>query len=232
MKIKSLTLAFLFAAGVLAACHGVSPFTPQSGGMDDSSSAALARIHLPAPFDELASQLPNGAGSCTAPDVKIPGKYITMIAGGTAKGSTFTTKGSIVAEWSLDEYTKGTKPSPTPPTTPTPKGSPTPKPIKVWIYTGTWMTKRTKETGCATLITTQDGKPLFPGIGSGVSENSVVFKDLYVKSKEVGKPGSLFETFTGLSATGGHGSATLTSSKGKPYDTAVITLTGRISSKF
>jgi hypothetical protein len=230
MKIRSLTLAFLFAAGALVACHGSSSFTPLSGGTDDSSSTALARAHLPAPFDELASQLANGAGSCTAPDVRIPGDYITMIAGGTAKGSTFTTKGALVADWSMDRYTKTSKPKPTPPPSPTPKGSPTPKPIAVWIYSGTYETKKTKETGCATLITSQNGKSIFPGVGSGVSENSVVFKDLYVKTKNL-YSGSLSETITGLSATGGHGSATLTSAKGKPYDTAVITLTGRISSK-
>jgi hypothetical protein len=234
MRVQTTTLAFLFSAGVLAACQGVSTYAPQAGDAGNSAPAAVSSLRLPAPFDTLASRTPDAAALCSARYVKVPGKYITMFALGEIKGTTFTS-GGVLAIWSLDSYTKGAKPTPTPSTGPTatPTTGPTPKPVKVYLYTGTYMTKKTKQTGCALLIATVSKKPIIKGEpGNGLSSNSVQTNEKYPPKTTQILFGSLSETITGLSAKGGKGKAILMTQMGKQYDTATITLTSRIETKF
>jgi hypothetical protein len=228
MKLQATMVAFLFASAALAACQGGTTYAPQTGAPGDTSQGAMGRAPLPAPFDRIASALPDAAGTCTAPDAKLPGNYISMLADGTAKGTTFTTATGGISSWSLDKYSKAAKPKPTPSPSPGTSPTPNPKTIEVWVYTGTYVTAKTKQTGCATVIASKSGRPLEPGIGSGIGTNSVQFSAPYWKTGN--KPlatGLLSETVTGLSASGGKGTAVLTSSKGATYDTATITLTGR-----
>jgi hypothetical protein len=231
MRVQTTTLAFLFSAGVLAACQGVSTYAPQAGDAGNSVPAAVSSLRLPAPFDTLPSRMPDAAALCNARNVKVPGKYITMFALGEVKGTTFTS-GGVLAIWSLDQYTKGTKPTPTPSTGPTPTTGPTPKPIKVYLYTGTYTTKKSKQTGCAVLFATVNKRPLIKGQpGNGLSSNSVLTDVKYLVTTPI-LFGSLSEKITGLSAKGGRGKAILTTQTGKQYDTATITLVSRVETTF
>jgi hypothetical protein len=231
MRIRSMTLALLFTASALAACHGASSFTPQTSDWGAASQARLAGASLPAPFDAIALRT-NAAGSqCDAPNVKIPGTYLEMISSGTVKGSTYTS-GKLVSVWFSSKYTVDTKPTPTPTGQPTSGPTATPRPVEIYYYTGTYTTKITKQSGCAVIIATVNGKPIISGLlGNGIGENSVQYTQPNVNSKTLAT-GPMSETILGLSASGGHGTATLKTSKGQLYDTATITLTKRTETKF
>jgi hypothetical protein len=235
MKRRTTTLAFLFTAA-LAACQGVSTFAPPAGSMDDASTGQSIRAPLPAPYDTILSSFPDASEACNAPNVKIPGKYISMVASGGTKGSTFTSSGALNL-WLLEKATKGTKPTPTPSSKPTgnpstgPTATPKPKPIDVYFYTGTYRTRRSKETGCAILIVSVSGKAISKGEGSGIGVNTVQYAAKYVNVDAL-TFGPLQETVSNLSASGGRGSVTMKTAKGKLYDTASITLTKRVEIKY
>jgi hypothetical protein len=200
--------------------------------MSVSPAVQLARASFPAPYDAVFSGIPDASQLCNAPDVKIPGSYLEMLTSGGVKGSTYTSAGALNI-WFLVKYTKGTKPTPTPSpgTTATPTTGPTPKPVDVYYYTGTYTTHKSKETGCAVLIVTKSGKPLSKGAGNGLGINTVQYADKYVNTA-LSLSGVLSETVSSLSASGGHGSATLKTTKNKQYDTLTITLTKRIEVKY
>jgi hypothetical protein len=232
MKLRTTLLAFVCSAAVLAACQGGSTYAPATATMNDAAQGSHFRAPLPAPFDKVSALQPDASG-CDAPNMKIPGNYISMAAFGNQKGTTFTSTAGILSTWTLSKYTKGTKPTPGPsnsPTTP-PTTGPTPKPVQVFYYTGTYTTKKSKQTGCAILFVTKSHKPIIKGFGSGFGGGNPQFSQPYVNSTET-LFGSLSLTITGLSASGGHGNAVLKTMKGKAYDTATFTLTKRISSIF
>jgi hypothetical protein len=224
-------LAFACSAAVLAACQGGSTYAPTTANLNDSSQTALSRWRLPAPFDALTSRMPQTTG-CGAPFDRVPGNYISMVAFGSQKGTTFTSAKGL-SFWFLSKYTKGTKPtpSPSPGTTPTPTTGPTPKPIKIYLYSGTYATKQTKQGGCAILFVTTSLKPIEKGAGNGIAGGTPQFSLPYVDDVGIAT-GVLSLKITGLSASGGHGTAVLTTMKGKEYDTATITLTKRVTSIF
>jgi hypothetical protein len=234
MKIRSMALAFLFAAGTLAACHGASTYTPQLGdstGASGASGGMLAHPSLPEGFASLQDAVAHAAGTCTTANEKLPGEYLFMLAEGKVTGTTFSTKGALVSEWTLNKYTVVAHPTPTPHPTSEPTTGPTPKPAKIWYYLGNYTLKVHKQSGCAILITSQNGKPFLSTI-SAIAENAVTFSQPNFKEGPNLAAGVLSETVTGLSASGGHGTATLTTTKGAPYDTATITLLGRTGEKF
>jgi hypothetical protein len=219
MRLRSLTFVLLFAAGVLAACQS-SPnsYLPQSGGSPAYSSPALS-AHWP-----LGGPMPEAASLCNVHPVHVPGKHIVLIANGTLKGSTFTTLAGG-GFWFLEPYTVGTPgPTPTPGVTPTPGGPPE------WIYYGTYTLKHKHESGCALLIATQSGKPFKKSKANAIGLGTVVTRQKWVNIGLYTALGPLTMKITGISATGGHGSASLKTRKGAKYDTATITLVGRISS--
>ncbi len=233
MRLRTTMFAFVCSAAILAACQGGSTYAPATATMNDASQASHFRASLPAPFDKLSALQPDAAG-CDAPDMKIPGNYISMAAFGSQKGTTFTSTPGIFSTWALSKYTKGTKPTATPSTGPTatPTTGPTPKPVQVFLYSGTYTTKKTKQTGCAILFVTKSHKPIIKGLGSGFGGGNPQFSEPYIKTSKPSVLGNLSLTITGLSASGGHGNAVLKTMKGKLYDTAVFTLTKRISSIF
>jgi len=237
MQLRTPVLVFLVAAGGLVACQSTSTtYTPQNGTTYGASpeSPAVARLHLPAPYDSMIDLSdPRVASACTAPNVKIPGDYISLLAAGDVKGGTFSIPATaIVASWSSAEYTLGT---PTPKPTATPKASPTPKPKfeKVWIYSGTYSLTKSKQTGCTILVTTQSGKPLEPGLPFNASTDGFVqYTQANVNVGKTKLSGTISETISGLSASGGKGSVTLFTMKGSSYDTGTITLTSRVGASF
>ena len=222
MKLRTTLLAFVCSAAVLAACQGGSTYAPATATMNDASQASHFRVSLPAPFDKLAALMPDVSG-CDAPNLKIPGTYISMAAFGNQKGATFTSTAGI-SFWMIEKYSKGTKPTPTPSTGPTatPTTGPTPKPVQVFFYTGTYTTKKTKQTGCAILFVTKSHKPIIKGFGSGIAGGDPQFSQPYIKTSKPSVIGNLSLTITGLSASGGHGNAVLMTMQGKRYDTAIV----------
>jgi hypothetical protein len=143
-----------------------------------------------------------------------------MVAFGNVAAGTFTSQTGI---WVQSIYKPGTMP--------TPSAIPSAKPgPPEFIYVGTYVMKKSKETGCAVLLTTQNGKPF-----KGETQNAFGVGSPLVKAKGVKisviTTGNLTMTITGLSASGGKGTAVLTTSANAPYDTATITLTGRYPEK-
>lgn len=232
MRLRTTLLAFVCSAAILAACQGGSTYAPATATMNDAAQGSHFRAPLPAPFDKLSALMPDDSG-CDAPNMKIPGSYISMIAFGTQKGTTFTS-GDFLSTWLVTKYTKGTKPTPTPSTGPTatPTTGPTPKPVQVFLYTGTYTTKKTKQTGCAILFVTKNHHAIEKGAGSGFAGGDPQFSQPFINQSSASLEGPLTLTITGLSASGGHGNAVLKTMKGKTYDTAVFTLTKRVSSIF
>jgi hypothetical protein len=200
MKFHRVALALVCGAG-LSACHGASVLTPQSG---DASPATA--IHAPKP-------------SCTAKPATVPGKYVGMFAVGTLSGTTFT---SVFGQWSLLQYTKAV-PAGSSASTPAPK----PTPIPSWLYEGTYTMTKTKKQGCMLLVIGAAVKP----DASGAATNGVVVAAPPAPTKKfsvtIGELGVLSMKLTGLSASGGRGTATLLTPQLKTYDTATIVLSKR-----
>jgi len=207
----------LFVAALLVACQGAN----RGVGYNPTTSQELSP--LSSPQHGIASPL---SLECKAKQEGPLGTFLSYIAAGNVKGTTFTATSSS-SIWILEKYTK-VKPSPTPSPSPSPSTSPTtsPKPVSYYFYVGTFAMKN-KQIGCAYLITTVNGKPIsgehfngeadgFPNLKSGSN---------HVTVSQEGEVSSL--VISHLSAKGGSGSATLIDSNKKPYTTGSITLTGR-----
>lgn len=221
MRLRSTALVLLAAIAVLVACHGTSNYVPQNGAISSDSDSAAVGNHLGLP-----ASTPN---YCNVPFSHVPGNYVEMTGIGNLKGSTFTGTG----EWFVFKYSLGTPP---PHATPTPGVTPTPnKKEPLYYYYGNYTLKKEKQTGCAILLTTQNGKPL-KGI-KGKKFNALNVEDVLVsipkhKSLRLGLPtmaGTALISISGISATSGTGSADLHTNKGKAYDTAAIKILGRLA---
>jgi hypothetical protein len=218
----NLKIAFfsILVGGLLAACNGASNLMPGSLGSAEDSAQMPALAGMPSLPHVDATKL-----KCPAPYSNVPGTYVVMSAFGTLKGGTFVTSTSKFSSntWAEVKYTRAT-PGPTA----TPK---TPPPTTAeYLYYGSYTLAKHKQTGCALLSATQNGKD-FPGLPSNaLVANAPLTKVVNVNIK-VGQLGKLTEKITGVTPTSGHGTAVLTTSKGAPFDTATITLVGRIAIK-
>jgi hypothetical protein len=205
MKIRSTALALLCGAA-FTACHGASGYTPQAG-----NSSPATTLALPAAAPQ----------ACTAKPASVPGKYIGMFASGTLTGKTFT---SLFGQWSLLAYKKGAAASPAT------KAAPKPTPSPSWLYAGTYTMTKSKQKGCVLLVA---GQAVKPDASASSSDNAVVFGAPAIKGTnyrvEVTELGLLSMKVTGLSASGGRGTATLLTQQLKPYDTATIVFSKRTS---
>jgi hypothetical protein len=211
MKIRSMTLALFLAASVLVACNE-SSYAPL-GGVPE------AQIQVVAPHAPAGISLPDAVKICSGiPFSRVPGHHVEMFAVGNLKHGKFSGTGF----WFLLAYKIG-KPgaTPTPGVTPTPiKGKP------LYLYYGKYSLKTNHESGCAFLVTTQNGKPL-SGKYNAASIETVVVKVKYLKVSSTTTEGPLLMKLTGITPTSGRGSATLTTTTGGAYDSATITLLGR-----
>jgi hypothetical protein len=165
---------------------------------------------------------PDVTSICSAPASKVPGSYVILFALGDLTGSTFTGSGL----WFLENLAKGTPgPTPTPGVTPTPiKGKP------LYLYYGTFRLKTHKEQGCVFMIATKSGKPLSKKAkGNAEILGTVATKVKYLRVTFTTTSGSVSAKLSGVSATGGAGSAVLLSSTGAAYDKATISILGRVS---
>lgn len=194
-------------AAVLTACHG-------SGGtlvMPEPGSQPLgAHVSTPA---RLSPRLPD----CKAGKAKIPGNYIIMNSDGNVKHGAYT---DIDGNWAEGKVTPAATPSASP------SGEPSPPTQEIYVYVGTYHLKTTGQTGCAYLVTTVSGKPLMDSDDNASFAGTPDFStEFYAFS--VTKLGKLVATASGLSASGGSGTLTLTKGK-RTYDTGTLTFTGRI----
>jgi hypothetical protein len=216
----------LFVAALLVACEGANRGVDYNPAISQELSPLSSPLHaIASPLHAIASPL---SLECKAKQEGPLGTFLSYVATGNVKGTTFTATSSS-SIWVLEKYTK-VKPTPTPTPSPTPSPSPsptaTPKPVSYYFYVGAFAMKN-KQIGCAYLITTVNGKPIsgehfngeadgFPNLKSGSNHVTVA---------QEGKISSL--VISHLSAKGGSGSATLIDSNKKPYTTGSITLTGR-----
>jgi hypothetical protein len=228
-----LTTSFLLivAIGVLASCNGYQNVTPLAQQPQTSAPAnSLLRSLLPPGIN------PQSGATCTAPTYKPKaGPFIIFIANGKVKRGTFKSATSPLTLWVAIKIKKATKPTP-PPTTP-PSGSPstapspTPPPMDqpVYLYLGEYTLAKNKQTGCAYLFTTQNGKPFTGSKFSGLAFGSPsIAYPKYWKEKVIAS-GPVSVKLSKLSATGGNGKATLKMQNGTTYDTATVHLTYRLS---
>jgi hypothetical protein len=207
-------LVALAIASVLAGCGGLSGFAPTAG------PAGIDTARASAPTQQQLVPDANPKGTCTAPIYKVPGTYVGLVAFGNVAAGTFTSQTGL---WVQSVYKPGTMP--------TPSAIPSAKPgPPEFVYVGTYAMKKSKITGCAVLLTTQNGKPFKHSTQNAFGVGSPLVKAKGLSISPV-TTGNLTMTITGLSASGGKGSAILTTSAGAPYDTATITLTARYTQK-
>jgi hypothetical protein len=192
---------------------------PQAGTLSPNSLPALK--HYPS----IDAMIGDSASICSAKPVKVPGDYVFMLASGNLTAGTFATAGG---DWFEEEYQLGT---PAPHPTPTPGVTPTPsKGQRLYFYYGTYHLVKSNETGCAFLIATQSGKVFKGDTYNALGLGTVVTNVKYLRIGDSFKnSGTLTMTISHVTPTSGSGSATLLTGKGKPYDSATISLTGRIS---
>jgi hypothetical protein len=181
------------------------PYAPQIG--DAATDVVNARSILAA------------EQACAAKPVSVPGKYIGMFVSGTVSGATFT---SLFGQWSLLQYRKAAAALPS-----AAKLAPKATPSGSFLYSGTYAMTKSKQKGCVLLIVGQAVKTL----ASDSPSNGVVFAapSVTVKNPRVAvvELGLLSMKLTGLSASGGRGTATLITQQLKAYDTATIVLSKR-----
>lgn len=214
-KEKTASIA-LTAIVTLAGCHGSTSYVPTAGVAYSAAAAA--------PSWQSLLTAASVAGSCTKATAKVPGTYILLVAFGNVRNAKFTSvAGSL---WLQERYvTARPGPSPTPSTLPSAKPGP-----PDYLYTGSYTLKKSRQTGCAVLLTTQNGKSFKGSKENAFAVGSPVVKAKAWKIESTGLTGGLTLTVANLSASGGRGSAKLTTSTGAPYDTATIALTARLSS--
>jgi hypothetical protein len=195
---ERVSLGAIALAAFLAACHGAAGYTPSPPLASQSVRSVSPDAKIP---------------PCTAPGAKVPGKYYVLFAGGNVKSGTFKSV-STVSSWNQDSVVAS----------PSPKPSPTPTHAPYYQYYGTFALKTSKEKGCAYLLTTLSGKPLFPPETENAFADGVPKYEKSVSVKIL-QMGPLAEKIHGLGASGGSGTVTLS---GAHKDTGSVTFVGRI----
>lgn len=194
------------SAAVLAACHGAGGYTPVA-----AASLPMA-AHVPG-FARVSPRLPD----CNAAKAKIPGTYIIMNSDGNVKSGAYS---DIDGNWAEGKVTPAATPSASP------SGEPSPPTQEIYLYVGTYHLKTSGQTGCAYLVTTVSGKPLMDSDDNASFAGTPDFSTEFY-TFNVTKIGKLVATASGLGASGGSGTLTLTKGK-STYDTGTLTFTGRI----
>jgi hypothetical protein len=214
MNGRIMTLVLIAVVSVCAACQSNSSVA-QSGTVADNSLPALK--HYPS----IDAMVADAKSLCKAAPVKVPGNYVFMNSSGELES------GELIATglWFVEQYELATPgPTPTPGVTPKPiKGQP------LYFYYGTYKLAKSKESGCAFMTATQSGKDFKHAEFNATAIGSIVTKEPFVRGTYSSTEGLLALTIQHINRTGGKGGAILSMPGGKRYDTATITLTGRIS---
>ncbi|HTA39610.1 MAG TPA: hypothetical protein VK760_11060 [Candidatus Acidoferrales bacterium] len=209
MKFWTIAIALLYGAS-LTACRGASSYAPQAGDSPAAATQAAATHDAATP-------------GCTAKPLGVPGKYIGMFAAGTVSGKTFT---SVFGQWSLLAYSKPSA-AVSSAATPAPKATP----ATSFLYAGTYTMTKTKQKGCILLVVGQAVDPKANADASnGVFSAAPTLKTTNYRVAIV-TLGILSMKITGLSPAGGRGTVTLLTQNLKPYDTATIVLSKRMSAE-
>lgn len=207
--------AALFVTAAFVACNGGAGYTPTSSSNFSEQSSRGAQ-----PLTALCTAKQEG-----------PGTYLTYVATGNVRGTTFTaiTGKSAFAFWELTKYKK-VKPTPTPSPSPSPSPStspsPTPTPVQQYVYTGTFAMKN-MQVGCAYLFATKSKKKYKGTDYNAITEGFPNVKPGHYHDTLVQSGNVSHLVISHLSSKGGSGTVTLVESNGKPYTTGTITLTKR-----
>jgi hypothetical protein len=205
MPIRGLALAFTTAA--LSACGGAPGSTPPVASALAQHAASSARP---------SGYLPD----CSTPEAKVPGTYIMLASEGDV------TRGSSYADnfgtWYEGKVVPTSSPSPAPSTGPHPK-----EPAQAaFVYYGRYNLAKTKQIGCAYLVTSVSGKKLIGSDNATLQALPNLSSDFI--SFVPTKGGRLIVTADHLTASGGAGTMILKTSGGGTYDTGVIRFIGRL----
>lgn len=214
MRAKTSFLVVAMIA-VLAACHANQSFIPNSQQQMPGFGFG-----------------PRAGAACTAPVYKpAAGPFVILVATGNVKRGTFSSKPGTETIWAEIKIKKATKPTPQPSTGPSSVPSPTAVPTSqpVYFYFGEYSLVKKKQTGCAFLFATQNGKP-FTGSKTGALAVGIpqIKYPKYYKETIVAE-GPLSLKISKLSANGGNGVGILKLSNGSTFDTAHVTLTYRLA---
>ncbi|GAC1441145.1 MAG: hypothetical protein NVSMB59_00620 [Vulcanimicrobiaceae bacterium] len=229
-------LALVIAAGCSDAPTVLTPPPPLGGGTSGNAPAPIPSGATAPPVTSPsgpssaspATPLPTPTGpvsQCTTPST-LPGYYTSIVTQGSVVGSTYT---STRNTWSADFYTAATPaPTPSPTTTPTlgptPAPTTTPTPRALYVYSGTYTVKSFSATpappatggaqtiattnGCAFLIATVDGQPLFAPPDNAFGSGSPNFGTTLTNQVNFATGSLVLPPFT-LTSAGGMGTFTL-----------------------
>jgi hypothetical protein len=220
--------ASLVALALFAGCNSSQSYAPTMGAgapndarLNDLPSTPLSSdASLP-----MLRQIPDAKSYCRPNKVKLPAAITVLaVAGDVKKGGFASSANHKDSLWVRLEIESTTSPTPTP--------APTSNPFRpYYLYYGTFSLKN-GNSGCALLITSQDGKPLVKtsSFNAVLAGAPAILAD-YTIASELG--GGFAKIRTGkLTAKGGSGTVELQgeSSPGV-YTRGTIKFTGRAALK-
>jgi hypothetical protein len=199
------------AAGILAACHSSENYAPPTPA---PASLPMVAHEANVPGSPRNMHLPD----CKVSVAKLPGTAIIMDSEGDVKNGTYST---IDGSWVEGKVTPTAAPSASPASEPSP-------PVEsVYVYVGTYRLKKTRQIGCAYLVTSLEGKPLVGNDNATLTAAPDFSSDSFAFKRT--NQGRLIAMVSGLSASGGSGTLTLKTASGGTYDTGTLALTTRIT---
>jgi hypothetical protein len=219
-------MASLAALALFAACNSSQSYTPATGGIEtqqtqrgDFAAPSFGDGSVP-----LLQQAPDVKSYCHAQKVKLPAQITILASAGEIAGGKFASSSNRKDSlWVKVDVDKSTVPTPTP----APSSNP-PRPF--YVYYGTF-TLKNGNTGCALLLTTQDGKPIVSTspFNAALAAAPSILEDISLKAVAEG----FAKVKTGkLTRDGGSGSIVLVgeSSPGV-YTTGTLKFNGRAAFK-
>ena len=221
-----ISFSAIVCIALLAACNGNQRLTPTAQQQVRMPSGQTAAAAVPVnPFNVN----PQAYGACTAPAYKPPGPFIVFVANGKVKHGTFKSASSALTLWFEVKVKKSSKPQPSasPSSEPSPTAPPTNQPV--YLYLGQYTLAKAKQSGCAFLFATQNGKPFTGSKYGGLAFGSPTIKYPKHFKTTVLDQGPVQVKLSKLGANGGSGTATLLTKSGGTFDTAKIVLTYRIA---
>lgn len=195
------SLGALVSLGVLAACGPsalpLGPAHDVAAAMPDARGPAAAR----------------GCGLAKQP---LPGRYVIMQSQGVVTNGVYHATDGV---WEAGTVSATTQPSPT--------SEPNPPRKAVYLYVGQYHLDRYNQTGCAYLVTTQNGDPI-QGKDSGDFDLLPSFGHVAFSVKPT--IGGVLTARAVLTASGGHGVIALSTKNGLA-DKGTVTFSARILEK-
>jgi hypothetical protein len=222
-----LVMGSLAALALFAGCNGSQSYAPATVGVTTGQSRPEP-LTLPSLNTDsespLLEQVPDAKSYCRIQNVKMPGQITVLASAGEVKKGEFVSSANHDDSiWARFEIEKSTAPTPTP--------APSSAPLRpYYLYYGTF-TLKNGNSGCALLLTSQDGKPLVKTsrFNTVLAAAPAIRTDYTISL--IGEGFSRIKTGK-LTRTGGSGSIVLTAgSPPRIYTTGTIKFTGRAAFK-